>query len=222
MTGRTADQIREAIEQSIVTGEFSDGDRLSEVSLANRFGVSRTPLREALQVLSASGLVELVPNRGAFVRHPDFVELVEMFEVMAELEALCGERCARRIGDGQLEQLEDTIVKCEAALATRDTDEYYRENEKFHMIIYDACGNGFLASQARQLHRRLRPFRRMQLQLRGRMPESMREHHEIVEALREGNATLAADALRDHVSIQGNKFNDLMASYKAAALELAE
>src|SRR5262245_12112967 len=97
MSSRSAEEIRENIEQRIVEGEFEDGQRLDEVSLAKRFGVSRTPLREALRMLGGSGLVELIPRRGAFVRHPGIVELVEMFEVMAELEALCGRLAARRI-----------------------------------------------------------------------------------------------------------------------------
>ncbi len=219
MTPRIADQIRESIEQQIVTGEFADGERLDEVKLAEKFGVSLTPLREAFQSLAASGLVELVPHRGAFIRHPSFVELVEMFEVMAELEALCGTRAARRITDEQLEEIAVTIEKCEAALTQGDTDEYYRENELFHMLIYDACGNGFLTDQARHLHRRLRPYRRMQLRVRGRMPESMREHRKILAALKAGNAEETARILRSHVAIQGEKFNDLMASCRETSLD---
>jgi DNA-binding GntR family transcriptional regulator len=219
MPQRIADQIRESIEKQIVTGEFADGERLDEVKLADRFGVSRTPLREAFQSLAASGLLELIPHRGAFIRQPSFVELVEMFEVMAELEALCGARAARRITDEQLEEIAVTIEKCEVALSRDDTDEYYRENELFHMLIYEACGNEFLTGQARHLHRRLRPYRRMQLRVRGRMPESMREHREILAALKAGNADLTADILRSHVAIQGEKFNDLMASYRESSLK---
>ena len=82
MSERTADRIREALEQAILTGEFDDGARLDEVRLCTRFGVSRTPVREALHQLTASGLLEMKPRRGAFVRMPGFVEVVEMFEVM--------------------------------------------------------------------------------------------------------------------------------------------
>lgn len=213
MSNRIADTIREELEQMIVTGQFADGERLDEVKLSENFKVSRTPLREAFQSLCASGLVELVPHRGAFIRHPSFIELVEMFDVMAELEAACGTRAVRRITDKQLADIHKTIFECEKALQSEDGDKYYRANETFHNLIYEASGNSFLASQAKQLHRRLKPFRRMQLRVRGRLPQSMHEHHQIVAALESGNAELAASTLREHVAIQGEKFHDLMASY---------
>lgn len=213
MSNRIADKIKEELEQLIVTGHFCDGERLDEVKIAQKFKVSRTPLREAFQSLAASGLVELLPHRGAFIRHPSFIELVEMFDVMAELEAACGIRAVRRITEKQLVDIHQTITDCEAALKANDGDEYYRANEMFHHLIYHASGNSFLASQAAQLHKRLKPFRRMQLRVRGRLPQSMSEHHQIVSAIESGNPEAAASALRDHVAIQGEKFHDLMASY---------
>ena len=214
MINRIADTIKEELEQMIVTGHFTDGERLDEVKLAEKFKISRTPLREAFQSLAASGLVELLPHRGAFIRHPSFVELVEMFDVMAELEAACGSRAVRRITDKQLVDIRHTITDCEEALRASNVDEYYRANEMFHHLIYHASGNSFLASQAAQLHRRLKPFRRMQLRVRGRLPQSMSEHHQIVTAIESGDPEKTASALRNHVSIQGEKFHDLMASYR--------
>lgn len=213
MINRISDTIKEELEQMIVTGHFTDGERLDEVKLAEKFKISRTPLREAFQSLAASGLVELVPHRGAFIRHPSFIELVEMFDVMAELEAACGIRAVRRIKDEQLVDIRQTITDCEEALRANDGDKYYRANEMFHHLIYYASGNSFLASQATNLHKRLKPFRRMQLRVRGRLPQSMSEHHQIVSALESGDAEKTASILRDHVSIQGEKFHDLMASY---------
>jgi len=217
MGTRIADSVRERIEQMIVTGEFADGERLDEVKLAEQFGVSRTPLREAFQSLAASGLLTLEARRGAFIRHPDFVELVEMFEVMAELEAMCGFRAARRITEQQMNDIARTIDACEAAISEGDSDEYYRENEKFHHLLYEASGNRFLAREAARLHKRLKPYRRMQLRVNGRMPQSMREHRAVFSALKAGNSKLAAKILRLHVAIQGERFNDLMASYRQMA-----
>lgn len=213
MSNRIADTIREELEQMIVTGHFDDGERLDEIKLAEKFEVSRTPLREAFQSLAASGLLELIPHRGAFIRHPSFVELVEMFDVMAELEAACGSRAVRRITEKQLVGIHQTITDCEQALEANNGDDYYRANEMFHYLIYRASGNSFLATQATQLHKRLKPFRRMQLRVRGRLPQSMAEHRQIVAAIESGDAETAATTLRDHVSIQGEKFHDLMASY---------
>lgn len=214
MSGRTADKIRESLEERIVKGEFQNGERLDEVRLATSFGVSRTPFREALQMLAGSGLVELIARRGAYVRHPGIVELVEMFEVMAELEALCGRLAARRISPGELAELSIAARACERALEKEDSDAYYHENEQFHFLIYQASGNSFLAAEARKLHKRLRPFRRMQLRARGRMGQSMAEHTAILKALEVGDPVVAADALRAHVNVQGEKFHDLLASYE--------
>lgn len=217
MEQRRADSIAEELEEAIFDGTFSDGDRLDEVRLAERFGVSRTPLREALQQLARSGLIELIPRRGAFVRQPGPVELVEMFEVMAELEAICGKLAARRISDVALAELQNANEKCEAAVARHDWDAYYNENERFHRIIYQQSGNGFLTSQTAKLHRRLKPFRRQQLRLRGRMAQSLTEHKAIVDALIKGDSETAANALRSHVAVQGEKFHMLMASLRGAA-----
>ncbi|MFU8897451.1 GntR family transcriptional regulator [Roseinatronobacter thiooxidans] len=214
MSSRRADSVREALEQMIVTGDLVNGERLDETSLSEQFGCSRTPLREAFQSLAASGLLELVPHRGAFVRHPDLGEMIEMFEVMAELEAFCGRLAARRVTTQDLADLCKTVTACEDAAARNDSDRYYAENEKFHHLLYKASGNGFLADQAKQLHRRLKPFRRLQLRVRGRLQQSLSEHRIILNALEQGSEDDVAAALRTHVAVQGGKFNDLMASYK--------
>ncbi|SMX32310.1 GntR family transcriptional regulator [Actibacterium lipolyticum] len=214
---RRADHIADQLEEFIFTGAFGDGDRLDEIRLAERFGVSRTPVREALQKLVVSGLAEQIPRRGVFVRQPGPVELVEMFEVMAEIEAICGSLAARRISDTALEALKKANANCQAAVDCGDSDAYYRENEKFHHLIYKHSGNGFLEQEALRLHRRLKPFRRLQLRLRGRLAQSMAEHEAIVQALQAGDQAGAADALRGHVAVQGEKFHHLMASIKTAA-----
>lgn len=218
MSERMADKIRAKLEEMIVTGEFSDGERLDEIRLADRFEVSRTPLREAFQQLAASGLLVLEARRGAFVRQPAFEEMIEMFEVMAELEAMCGRLAARRVSEPVLDAIRETVLACEEAVNRGEADAYYAENEHFHHLIYDASGNHFLAEEARRLHRRLQPFRRMQLQLRGRMAQSLGEHRAILEALEIGDEASAATVLRDHVAVQGGKFNDLMVSYRRSQL----
>lgn len=217
MEKRRADNIAEQLEELIFTGMYRDGDRLDETRLAEQFGVSRTPLREAFQRLALSGLVELIPRRGAFVRQPGPVELMEMFEVMAELEATCGRLAAMRISDTALEDLRDANAKCQAAVEAQDSDGYYAENERFHRIIYQQSGNRFLEQETAKLHKRLKPFRRQQLRLRGRMAQSMAEHEAIVEALEQASAEQAGQALRAHVAVQGEKFHNLMASLKSAA-----
>lgn len=200
------------LEDDIATGRYRPGDRLDEASLAMRFGVSRTPIRETLLQLAASGLVEIRPHRGAIVSSPDPGRLMEMFEVMAELEAMCGRLAARRLGPASENALIVTLERCRQAAQTGDPDAYYFDNEAFHRAIYGASGNGFLADEALRLHRRLAPFRRLQLRVRNRLKTSQSEHESIVAAILDGDGQLAAERLRAHVSVQGERFADLVAS----------
>ncbi|MFO7758270.1 MAG: GntR family transcriptional regulator [Roseovarius sp.] len=217
MSRRQADKIADALEELVFTGGFSDRDRLDELRLARQFGVSRTPIREALQRLVAAGLAEQIPRRGVFIRQPGPVELIEMFETMAEIEGVCGRLAAQRISEAAIETLDAANARCKAAVEAGDADGYYRENETFHHVIYHQAGNSFLEQEALRLHRRLKPFRRLQLRLRGRMQQSMAEHEAVVDALRNGEAERAAETLRGHVAIQGEKFHLLMSSLRDAA-----
>ncbi|MBJ3763775.1 GntR family transcriptional regulator [Maribius pontilimi] len=209
MEVKLSDTIAETLEGLILDGTFADGERLDEVQLAQRFAVSRTPLREAFQRLAQSGLVQQIPRRGVFVRQPGPIELVEMFEVMAELEAACARLAATRITEDALDELAAANERCRRAMENRDSDGYYRENERFHAILYRQSGNRFLEKECRRLQRRLTPFRRLQLRLRGRLAQSMAEHEAIVKSLRAGDPRQAADMVRAHVAVQGEKFHNL-------------
>lgn len=209
--------VRDILEDEIVEGRLAPGGRLDEMSLAERFGVSRTPIREALRQLAEAGFVEIRPHRGAVVSAPDPRRVIEMFEVMAELEALCARLAARRLLPEDDERLNATLKACGDALEAGDPDAYYYENERFHRAIYAASGNRFLADEALSLHKRLAPFRRLQLRVRHRMRTSQQEHEEIVAAIGQGDADLAAQRLRSHVAIQGERFSDFLASIEKAA-----
>ncbi|WP_134680537.1 GntR family transcriptional regulator [Paracoccus ravus] len=213
---RRTDRIREALEEMIVEGRFADGERLDEVSLSKSFGVSRTPLREAFQALASSGLVEIRARRGTFVRFPSLEDVVEMFDVMAEIEALCGRYAARRLAQADRLAMGDALRACEDAASIPDVEAYYRANHDFHAAIYRASGNRFLANEAERLHRRLKPFRRLQLRVRGRIPESLAEHTRIFEAIVGGDEAAVSCELRRHIAVQGDGFADLVAGYRAA------
>ncbi len=217
MERKRSDRIADELEGLIFDGTFPDGARLDEVMLAERFDVSRTPIREALHRLTLSGLVEQLPRRGVFVRQPGPVELIEMFEVMAELEAACARLAATRISDAALDKLAEINARCKEAVAAQDADAYYRENESFHALIYAQSGNGFLEGEALRLQRRLQPFRRTQLRLRGRLRQSMAEHEAVLAALCDADGAQAAEIMRAHVAVQGEKFHHLLASLKPAA-----
>ena len=208
---RMPERLREAIEEEIATGRLLPGTRLDEVELATRFGVSRTPIREALRLLLGEGLVETRPQRGTVVAQVTPQRLIEMFEVMAELEAMCARLAARRMSDAELAAIEAAHESCRASAGARDADRYFYDNERFHYAIYAAAHNGFLFEQAAALQRKLRPYRRLQLRVRNRVQGSFAEHQDILDALREGDADKAVASVRRHVVVQGERFGDLIA-----------
>ena len=207
-----SEHVRELIEEGIATGSFPPGMRLDEMELAERFNVSRTPLREALFQLASAGIVAMQPRRGTVVAEITPHRLVEMFEVMGELEALCGRLSARRMSALDHQRLLEAHHACERACQATDPDAYYYQNEQFHQLIYEGSHNDFLREQATALHRRLRPYRRLQLRVRDRLPTSFHEHEGIVEAIIAGDADLSAQRMREHVVVQGQRFADLIAS----------
>ncbi|USX23283.1 GntR family transcriptional regulator [Oxalobacteraceae bacterium OTU3REALA1] len=211
MTNHSA-SLREQIEEMIAVGVFKPGQHLDETELATRFGVSRTPIRETLIQLASMGLVVIRPRRGAIVAELGPQQLVEMFEVMSELESTCGRLAARRMTPEEQKALLSAHEACLAAMQAHEPDDYYYKNEVFHEAIYAGSHNQFLIEQTRNLYRRLRPYRRLQLRVRDRLANSYREHEGVVQAIVSGDGDLAARLLRDHVMIQGQRFSDLMAS----------
>jgi DNA-binding GntR family transcriptional regulator len=204
--------LRDEIENAILSNEFGPGARLDETMLANRFGVSRTPVREALMQLNAIGLVDIRPRRGAVVIDPGPHRIYEMFEVMAELEGLAGSLAARRLNEESRDAITAAHKRCEISAGAGDSDSYYYDNEAFHKAIYAASRSEFLEEQCAQLHRRLRPYRRLQLRVRNRLSTSFTEHSAIVAAIFAGDVEQARSLLRAHVGIQGERFSDLVAS----------
>lgn len=209
-----AQRLRDLLENDIMNGDLAPGDRLDPEALAVRFGVSRTPVREAIQQLCVTGLVKVTPKKGSFVVRIGIEKLVEMFEVMAELEGMCARLAARRIKLTELDALKASYKACEAAAEGGDTDNYYYENERFHQTIYSASQNSFLIGETQQLKQRLKPYRRLQLQVRQRMQASLDEHRGILDAIEGGNPAGAERAARAHVLIQGEQFSDFAASVK--------
>ncbi|WP_114969642.1 GntR family transcriptional regulator [Rhodoferax ferrireducens] len=209
---RRSEQLGGQIEERIVTGFYPPGTRLDEQELAASFGVSRTPVREALIQLASIGLIDIRPRRGAIVPEMKVERLLEMFEVMAELEAMCGRLATRRIRPAELMQLEAAHQACAAARDASDPDTYYQLNEVFHHRIYEASHNSFLTEQATALHRRLRPYRRLQLRVRNRMDSSFLEHSGIMAAIKAEESDKVAEELRNHVLVQGERFTDLISN----------
>ncbi|MDI4655113.1 GntR family transcriptional regulator [Xanthobacter autotrophicus] len=221
MRGEQTPRLREALEDDIVSGRLRPGQKLDEVGLAERFGVSRTPIREALIQLSASGLIEIRPRRGAFVALLGPRELLESFELMAELEAACARLAAQRMGAADRATLAGALAACGAAVASGDSCAYYSANAAFHAAIYAATGNRVIHGEALRLQRALQPYRRLQLHVPRRMETSLAEHEAIMAALSAGDGMEAAERMRAHVLVQGERFMALLAALQAEAEALA-
>jgi DNA-binding GntR family transcriptional regulator len=209
MTLSQAHSVRAALEDDIVSGVARPGDRLDEQTLARRFGVSRTPVREALKHLEAQGLIQVRPRVGAVVASYTIPKLIEMFEVMAELEGLCARLAARRMSQREKEELERCHKACADAARGGDPDAYYRENLSFHEAIYDQ-------EQTRRLRSLLSPYRRYQLHLGGRVNASYAEHDAIVQAIAAGDADAADRLMHRHVNVQGDTFSDFITAFPNA------
>ncbi|KKJ78593.1 hypothetical protein WH95_00355 [Kiloniella litopenaei] len=208
----SSNDLRRQLEHEIVLGEIVPGTRLDEVALTERFGVSRTPVREALQQLNMMQLVEIRPRRGAFVKKMSLRELVDMFEVMAELEGTCGKLAADRMTDEERDRLKELHLVAEPLVSDRNYDSYYKANVAFHEAIYKGSHNDFLSEQTKNLRNRLTPYRRLQLRQSNRLNNSFQEHAEITDAIIKGNKELAEQLLGKHVTVQQGSFNDFLAS----------
>lgn len=211
-TPTRADQLRRTLEEEIFSGALKPGDRLDEQSLAQRFGVSRTPVREALRQLSASGLIEVRPRQGAVVATITLPRLIEMFEVMAELEGMCARLAARRMTDAERRHLASLVDTAEPLAGRQDLEGYYGNNRSFHDAIYAGSHNRVLEEMTRSLHHRTAPYRRHQLNRPGRVHESLAEHKAVVAAVLAGDAEAAARAMHRHVNVQGDVFADFLST----------
>ena len=136
-----------------------------------------------------------------------------MFEVMAELECMAVRLATRRATSADIDALTESNEACRAAFEAGDTKRYYELNAAVHRQIYKMSGNSFLTVEAQRLHDRLRPYRRLQLRVRGRMGESMNEHDIILAAMRDGDGPQAVVTMRKHITIVGERFNDLVSGF---------
>jgi DNA-binding GntR family transcriptional regulator len=198
-TGTTVDQMVRTLADDIINGTLRPGDKLDEVGLADRFGVSRTPVREALGQLAAMGLAERRPNRGSVVATITDQRLTEMFEAMAELEASCARFAAHRMTAGERRLLDDAHQRSAALVRAGAQDDYEAFNIRFHTLLYEGCHSGYLRDLAVATRSRLAPFRRAQFRLLGRLRKSWEEHDAIVTAILRGDTETAGRAARAHV-----------------------
>jgi DNA-binding GntR family transcriptional regulator len=204
-----AERVKEQLAQAIISGEVLPGVTLDEAEIASRYGVSRTPVREAIRDLAAMGLVQVRPHRGTIVTRPEPLQLAHMFEVMADLEALCAGRAARFMSKAEREELERVHAHLRRMVQDNDIAGYRAANEEFHSTIYAGSHNRYLIELTLTTRRRLSPFRRAQFMSAGRLARSYAEHADIVSAIMRADEVAASSAMRAHILLVEDTFEQM-------------
>ncbi len=197
--GLLSDRIRNALTDEIASGALVAGSALEEQQLADRFGASRTPVREALRQLVVGGLVEVRGRRGLVVARMTPERIMDMFETSAEVEAMCVRLATYRMTPLERSDLIELHDGSLAMVEARDVDAYDAFNRQFHEGIYRATHNAFLAEQAQDVRSRLSAFRRTQLRQGDRIRRSRDEHDAIMQAIAEGDGDTASRRMRAHM-----------------------
>ena len=202
MASIISDQICEQLAADVVNGTIPPGRKLEEQVIADQFGVSRTPVREAFRQLAAAGLIDTRPHRGVTVINLDISQLSDMFEALAELEAMCAAMSAERMTSIERKQLEAIHESIRPLVSDNDVSAYSPLNEQLHDVIRKGAHNHTLAASTRRLRHRLAPFRQPSwaYKKRDRLSASFSEHEELVGAILAGDRQRAHDAARDHTN----------------------
>ena len=206
------DVVFNTLRQAILTGELKPGERLMEIHLANKLGVSRTPIREAIRKLEKEGLVTIEPRKGAYASDISIKDMVDVLEVRQYLESLAAGMAAVRITPEEKQQLQEATDAYKQAVESEDTSEIIKWDENFHKIIVDCSGNKTLIQMISQVQELALRFRYIYYDDFSRYKNQPLEHQEIEEAIMSGNADKAREEayahlarLKEFVMMQGDK-----------------
>ena len=188
------------LQDAILSEQFKKGESLTEHFLTEKLGVSRTPVRSALQRLSEEGLVSLIPNRGAVVIGITKEDLVDIYKIRMRLEGLASAMAAQNITDECKKKLLETVALSEFYIQRRDPERLKELDTIFHHTIYEASGSRMIERILSDLHRNTKAYRRRSLCVPGRVPKMMEEHKEILSAILSGNAEEAERLTSAHIA----------------------
>ncbi len=191
--------VSDAIREAIRTGALAPRERLMEIHLANRLGVSRTPIREAIRRLEQEGFVVMIPRRGAYVADMSMKDISQVFEVRAALEELAAGLAAQRISKEEIDGLYEILDKASACMANNEWAKLVELDGDFHELLYKASRNTRLFEISMNLHDQVRRFRSFLVEQPGRAESTWSEHRQVVDALAVHNATKAKEALVQHL-----------------------
>ncbi len=193
------DQVAARLRTMLVEGQIAPGAKLNERELCEQLRVSRTPLREAIKLLAAEGLVDLLPNRGAVAVKLTEADVHNTFELLAALEGMSGELAAQRITEEELAELRALHYEMMACFARRDLSGYYRINARIHTAINDAARNPVLASTYRSINARVQSLRFRTNQNEAKWKHAVAEHERMIEALAARDAAALRSVLVEHL-----------------------
>ena len=201
MATTISEQISAQLAEDIITGTIKPGEKLEEQAIAERFKVSRTPVRDAFKQLVSTGLIDSKPHRGVTVINLEIEQLSELFEALGEIEALCARLSAQRMTVVERKNLQNLHHRSQEVLGSDDILSYSDLNEQIHFAIHEGSHNAALVGVARDLWRRLSPFRRSIFFRRAnRMTISSHEHDELIAAILEADTKAAQNSMSSHVA----------------------
>lgn len=193
------EEVAEALRERIFSGGLKPGDWVDELALAEEFGISRTPLREAIKVLAAEGLITMKLRRGAYVTEVENQELSEIYHLMALLESDAAATVAAKASQAEIAELEKLHAQLEAS-ASLDVSQFFAANEAFHMRLLQLSHNRWRDQIVADLRKVMKLSRAQSLTKAGRLQESLEEHRQIVAALQSRNAEAARQAMHAHIT----------------------
>lgn len=202
--------VQQAIEDEIASGALRPGDKLDERALAERFGLSRTPVREALNRLASIGLIETRPRHGSFVSLIPSTDLMALFELNGELESLCARMAARRMTEEERSLLVALAESGRDGLVDGEVSTYAEHNLAFHRAIGLGTHNGYLHAETDRIRIRAAPYRRNTLKLPGRLRASAEEHVEIAHAIANRDEDRAFSLMHRHTDIHRPEYRDFL------------
>ena len=194
------EDVAERLREQIFSHELAPGSWLDEQSLAIAFGISRTPMREAIKVLASEGLVTTKMNKGAYVTEVDRRDLEQIFTVLSLLEGQAAKETAMKASEAQLTQLDNLHHRLEKAAADRDTEQFFEINVKFHELIQEIAGNKWMNGVIEDLRKVLKLQRRDSLSRTGRLQSSLLEHRQILQAILKRDPVAAELAMHNHLA----------------------
>lgn len=187
------------IREDILSGKYKDNEELKEVAIADELGVSRTPVREAFRQLELEGLIQIIPNKGAYVTGISIKDVKDIYLIRSLLEGLCARWATENITKEQLEEMEENVYLTEFHAGKGHNDQIAELDNRFHEIMYEACNSKMLEQQLRAFHDYVLRVRKKTLSQNKRGTQSNREHKLILEAIKEGNPEKAEQVANKHV-----------------------